>query len=234
VSSVDDATYDIRIWGIQKYKGKRGTTYTVRWRVAGTKPQRTFTTLKLAESFRTDLLVAAREGLPFDIQSGLPVSMRRRNVSRTWYQHAMEFVVVKWPHISPRHRKGIAEALTNVTTVLVSTTDRAPAAAELRRALYRWAFNAPAQASEVPDEHFAAIQWIEAASLPLSSLREAPVLRKALEALATTLDGHAAAPSTVARKRAVFVRGHEKVPTGGQAEVPAGGQIEVPTLRVVS
>jgi len=30
------------------------------------------------------------------------------------------------------------------------------------------------------------------------------------------------------------VRGHEKVPTGGQVEVPAGGQIEVPTLRVVS
>ena len=31
-----------------------------------------------------------------------------------------------------------------------------------------------------------------------------------------------------------FVRGHEKVPTGGQVEVPTGGQIEVPTLRVVS
>jgi hypothetical protein len=30
------------------------------------------------------------------------------------------------------------------------------------------------------------------------------------------------------------VRGHEKVPTGGQVGVPAGGQIEVPTLRVVS
>ena len=27
------------------------------------------------------------------------------------------------------------------------------------------------------------------------------------------------------------VRGHEKVPTGGQVEVPAGGQLEVPTLR---
>jgi integrase len=49
-----------------------------------------------------------------------------------------------------------------------------------------------------------ATDLIENASLPLSSLGEAPVLRKALEALATTLDGHAAAPSTVARKRAVF------------------------------
>lgn len=32
----------------------------------------------------------------------------------------------------------------------------------------------------------------------------------------------------------ILVRGHEKVPTGGQVEVPIGGQVEVPTLRVVS
>ena len=31
-----------------------------------------------------------------------------------------------------------------------------------------------------------------------------------------------------------FVRGHEKVPTGGQVVVSVGGQLEVPTVRVVS
>lgn len=30
------------------------------------------------------------------------------------------------------------------------------------------------------------------------------------------------------------VRGHEKVPTGGQVVVSVGGQLEVPTVRVVS
>jgi hypothetical protein len=30
------------------------------------------------------------------------------------------------------------------------------------------------------------------------------------------------------------VRGHEKVPTGGQVEVPTGGQIKVPPVFVVS
>jgi hypothetical protein len=30
------------------------------------------------------------------------------------------------------------------------------------------------------------------------------------------------------------VRGHEKVPAGGQVEVATGGQVKVPTLRVVS
>src|SRR5680860_51517 len=204
VSTPDGLTYDVRVWAIHKYTGKRGSTYTVKWGVAGNKPQRTFTTLKLAEAFRTDLLVATRDGVLFDIETGLPVTMRRKNASRTWYEHAKEFAVEKWPHVSPRHRKGIAETLTNVTTVLVSTHERAPSEGELREALYRWAFNAPAQQTDVPDEYFAAISWIEDASVPLRSLQEAPVLRKALNALATTLDQRAAAPSTVARKRAVF------------------------------
>jgi integrase len=204
VSVPDGLTYDVRIWAIHRYKGKRGTTYTVKWGVAGEKAQRTFATQKLAEGFRTELLVAARDGALFDVASHLPVSMRKRQTSRSWYEHAKEFVEEKWPHVSPRHRKGIAETMTNVTTVLVSTDDAAPNPSELRTALYRWAFNATANRSEVPDAYFTAINWIENASIPLSSLRDVPVLRKALNALAITLDGRAAAPSTVARKRAVF------------------------------
>lgn len=41
-------------------------------------------------------------------------------------------------------------------------------------------------------------------------------------------------PSRMRRPTGAGVRGHEKVPTGGQVEVPIGGQVEVPTLRVVS
>jgi hypothetical protein len=58
----DDPSYDVHVWGIHVYKGKRGTTYTVRWQVAGSPHQRTFTTRKLAESFRAGLLTAARGG----------------------------------------------------------------------------------------------------------------------------------------------------------------------------
>ena len=200
----DGLTYDVRIWSIHRYKGKRGTTYTVKWRVAGKKQQRTFTTLRLAESFRSDLLVAAREGVLFDVATGLPTTMRHTRTHGTWFEHAKAFVAEKWPHVSPRHRKGIAETMTNLTMALVATKDGAPPDAELRRALYRHAFNAPAQRGEVPDEHFTALQWIEDASIPLSSLGDATVLRQALSALSKTLDGSAAAPSTVARKRAVF------------------------------
>jgi integrase len=204
VSLPDGLTYDVRVWGISRYKGKRGTTYTVKWGVAGKKPQRTFSTRKLAEAFRSELLVAAREGVLFDVDTGLPVTMRRRKADRTWFEHAKEFVAEKWPHVSPRHRKGIAESLSNVTTALLADTAGAPPDDELRRALYRWAFNGAAQRDEVPDEYFVAISYIEVASVPLTSLQEAPVLRKALRALSMTLDGRPAAPSTVARKRAVF------------------------------
>jgi integrase len=204
VTVADGLSYDVRVWQIHKYKGKRGTTYTVKWRAGGKKQQRTFSTLKLAEAFRSDLVVAARDGVLFEVATGLPITIRRSKSAKTWFEHAKDFVTEKWPHVSPRHRKGIAETMTNVTVALVSTTDGAPTETELRRALYRWAFNAPAQRGDVPDEHFTAVRWLEHASVPLSTLQEAPVLRRALNALSTTLDGRAAAPSTVARKRAVF------------------------------
>ena len=45
-------TLDVQVWGVRRYKGKRKTTYTVRWRVEGRILQKTFDTIKLAESFR--------------------------------------------------------------------------------------------------------------------------------------------------------------------------------------
>ena len=204
MSAASNLTFHVRIWGIHRYDGKRGMTYTVKWGVAGKKLQKTFTTKKLAEGFRTDLLVAARDGVLFDVDTGLPVTMRRQQTSRTWYEHAVEFMQEKWSHVSPRHRKGIAESLTTVTIALVSTAERAPSEAVLRQALYRWAFNATARKDDVPDEYFEAVRWVEDNSIALSALREAPVVRQALRALSLTLDGRPAAPSTVARKRAVF------------------------------
>jgi hypothetical protein len=69
------------------------------------------------------------------------------------FEHAKEFVAEKWPHVSARHCKGIAESLSNVATALLADTAGAPPDAELRRAVYRWAFNAAAQRDEVPDEY---------------------------------------------------------------------------------
>ena len=72
-----DTTYDVRIWSIQEKVGARGKSYVVRWRVAGRRWKATFKTAALADSFRSDLLAAARKGEAFDTTTGRPVSMLR-------------------------------------------------------------------------------------------------------------------------------------------------------------
>ena len=54
-------------------------------------------------------------GEPFDERSGLPAALAPTTVPVTWYRHACAFVDLKWPHASPRHRKGIAEVLRRYT-----------------------------------------------------------------------------------------------------------------------
>ena len=68
-------TYDVRVWNIEVYRGKTTTSYLVWWRVAGRRFKQRFKTRALADSFRSELLTAARKGEPFDIGSGRPQSM---------------------------------------------------------------------------------------------------------------------------------------------------------------
>lgn len=197
-------TFDVRIWTIHRYKGARGTTYTVKWGVAGRRHQRTFATHKLAEAFRADLLVASRQGVPFFLKGGLPATLQTPEPAPTWLEHAMQYVSVKWPAASPRHRRGIAESLTDVTLAVVAVGNGAPKGAELRRVLYSWAFNATARERPLPDGLSAAFTWLQRHSPLLSELEGAALLRTALDRLAIRQDGSPAAPSTVARKRATL------------------------------
>ena len=122
----DDASYDIRVWALSKYKGRRGTTYTVTWLVAGSRHQRTFATLKLADSFRANLMADARSGVQFFASDGLPSSMRPDQTDGSWYAHACAFMDMKWAHASPGHRRSLADALVAVTTAMVTNSRDAP------------------------------------------------------------------------------------------------------------
>src|SRR4051812_42558837 len=93
-------SFDVRIHGIRRYEGARRTTYTVRWRVDAASFQQTFATKKLAEAYRVGLIVAARDGEPFEVRNGLPTSMQDIKPSPTWLQHAMAYVAMKWPRAS--------------------------------------------------------------------------------------------------------------------------------------
>jgi integrase len=206
------SSYDVRIWSIREHKGKdRATgkprsTYRVRWAVAGKDCGESFQTKALAESFRSKLITAQREGIAFDEATGLPEPMARELNSRTWYEHALAFVDMKWPRASAKHRKGIAESLATVTPALLASERGRPTDREIRAALYGWSFNkARRDAGAPPGELAPAVAWLAANTIKLSTLVDEPSrVRRALDALTVGIKGKNAAPSTVARKRAIF------------------------------
>jgi integrase len=198
-------TYNVRIFGILRNQTAKGYSYTVRWQVAARRFRETFATRALAESFRSKLITAQREGIAFEETSGLPEPMARELTSRSWYEHAVAFVDMKWPRAAAKHRRSIAEALATVTPALLATERGAPSDEDIRRALYTWVFNKSRRDGGAPPNDLApVVKWLSTNTIKLHGLKDAAIVRKALDLLATRLDGKAAAATTVARKRAVF------------------------------
>lgn len=200
-----ETTYDVSIWSTDVYKGKRATTYYVRWAVAGKRWKEPFKAKALAESFRADLVSAARKGEAFDIASGRPVSMQRNDRDMSWYEFACAFVDMKWPRVAATTRRTHAEALTAVTAALFTTERGRPDAKVIRAALCRWGFNTNRRNDpDMPVEIAAALRWIESHTRPVSALKNAEVLRPVLDGLTVRLDGKPAAPSVVSRRRKIL------------------------------
>ncbi|HYS34039.1 MAG TPA: integrase, partial [Pseudonocardiaceae bacterium] len=198
-------TYDVRIWKTEVYEGKRGTTYYVRWKVAGKPWREPFKGKALADGFRSDLVAAARKGEAFDIESGRPVSMQRAARDMPWYEFACKFVDMKWPRVAATTRRTHAEALTRVTTALFTNDHGKPDDQLIRTALCRWAFNTNRRDhKDRPADIREALRWIETHTRPVSALNRPEVLRPVLDGLTMRLDGTPAAPSVVSRKRKIL------------------------------
>lgn len=199
-------TYDVRFQQITASKGKRGTTHRVRWRVEGRERNRTFETRALADSYRAQLVSAARRGDPFDTDSGLPSSMRPKQVGPTWLEHAMATIDMKWPDSSPSHRKSTAEAFVTVTCALMRDGETYRQADVLRSALRHWSFNSAARrrSSAPPAEYAQALSWAERRSRPLTDLADPSTIRDVLAACGQRLDGRPASHSVATRKRAAL------------------------------
>lgn len=139
---MNDISYNARIYKTEIYKGAKATTYYVRWRVVGApKPFREpFRHSAQAESYRSKLLTAAREGEAFNTTTGRPVAWQRDESKEpadrpvTWYALTLDYAAAKWKYVSPNQRRSIAEALTDATEVLF-TTEAPYTRGELRRRL---------------------------------------------------------------------------------------------------
>ncbi|MFJ8463085.1 tyrosine-type recombinase/integrase [Streptomyces swartbergensis] len=158
----------------------------------------------LAESRRAQLITAAREGEPFDVDSGLPKSMVDKERDISWYEHARNYIEMKWDDSPGNTRRTLSEAMATVTPAFVKDTKGMPDARTVRRALYSWAFNKNRWDEEVPPDVAKVLDWFQRKSLPVSALSDRLVVRAALNALSKKLDGKTAAAGTISRKRAIF------------------------------
>lgn len=195
-------TYSVRISNLGTNSAGNAE---VRWRTDKRPHSRSFKSKPLADSFRAELLTAVRAGEAFDVTSGLPDSMlRKQRTGPSWFEHAVAYVDRKWRRLAPNSRTSIADALATITPALIGPTRGAPPK-HLRDALYRWAFNPSRPADDRPPEVRAALEWISKASLPLAALGEdGDLVTRALDALAVKMNGQPAAANTVRRKRAVL------------------------------
>lgn len=202
------ASHEVHVWKLAVRKTRR-RGHGVRWSVAGHEFSKWFTTRALADNHRAGLLRAARQGEAVDTETGLPESAARQQAAVTWFDLACRFVDVKWPHLAARTRMSLADALATLTPVLVTTTRGMPEQKILRAALYGWAFHKERRAACEPDDDTAAaIGWIRASSLKVVTLdekdRRSELIRRALDAIALTMDGRPAAATVAGRKRSVF------------------------------
>jgi hypothetical protein len=135
---MDNITYNVRIWKTEVYKGAKVTTYKVRWKTGDTPPwKEPFPNSAQAESFRSALVTAARNGEAFPIDTGRPVSWGRQDNSMSWYDFCVLYVDIKWKHSAAKRRATIAWTLVAVLPPMIATPKAAPEPKAMRRALRR-------------------------------------------------------------------------------------------------
>lgn len=213
---MEEITYDVRVYATDVYKGANFTTYTVRWKCGGKKKSESFRHSGQADSFRSKLLSAAKDGKAFSVKTGRPVEWEREKPkepekpSVTWYTLTLDYAKAKWKFASPNQRRSIAEALTDATEALFTAEPPYPRT-EIRRALTTWAYSArlrPNAPAAPPEEIAPVLKWLETATIAVASLGAPETsgihARAILDRISSTQADKPAAANTANRKRAVL------------------------------
>jgi integrase len=227
-----------RVYGVRIYKMNEVPSarpggpmkYRLRWKLPGRdRPfAETFASLPELDSFRSELVTAQNRGEPFDLDTGLPISMLlaepddEETPRVSFLAFAREYAGMKWPDVSAKSRETIAQTLSAVAVAMVEDAPQRPNGNTLWRVLSTYAFvpslwpdderpervprsPSPYGKAELPSDQRKALAWIESASLPLASLADAKTARRALDKLKVTQDGSKAAESYFRRRRGVLV-----------------------------
>lgn len=199
-----ETTYKVRIWKIDVYKGKRKSTFTVRWSVNGEEKRSPHGTLPLAEAFRSSLITAASKGEVFDVASGLPVSLlKAMKTGKSWFEFAIEYADRRWPKTSASQRKNTAQVLMMVTVALCGGFPDEFQPVRVRTALRDWAYNKDRRES-APADVVDIIEWTKRNSPSMLAWTDTEVITAALDAIGTLLNGKPAAKSSIRRDRSIL------------------------------
>lgn len=198
-------TYKVRIWTTRIRKNAKGkvTSYQVRWEVDGCPKGQSFKNSAQADSFRSDLVSAAKHGEAFDVDSGFPVRMLRKEPpDAVWLAFAQDFVDMKWPDLAPKSRKSLIDSL---IVVSVAMLDDEPGFDQklLYRALRR-SLNPTTRQENQADDLEQALRWIASHSRKASELSDPETLRTVLSTLERKQDGGRAAQDTIRLRRTTF------------------------------
>jgi integrase len=202
-------TFDVRVYRTEIYKGTKVTTYKVRWKTGTRLFKQPFRNAAQADSFRSSLLMAARRGEAFSLDTGRPQSWRRDEPAASWFDLTLEYTAAKWPYVSPNHRRSIAEALTDATEAMLANGTGSWTRDQIRAALRTWAYSSRMRGQDsAPDDLIPLVSWLRTATVPVAELAKpgtGPARARALlERVSQKLDGTAAAANTANRKRAVL------------------------------
>ena len=203
-------TFKVRFWEIADWakskdkKKKKGRPYGVRWVTERKSHSEWYATKALANSRRSELMQAAREGEPFDIDSGLPATELKRRNSLSFVEFAQSYMDMKWADAAAKTRTSTVDALATAGTVFVRDAGGRPEATDLRRVLTSRLLPPTTRDGEFSPEDREAVAWIVRQSRPLYDLTDVVAMREMLDALATRLDGKSAAATVYRRKRAVL------------------------------
>jgi hypothetical protein len=206
---LSDVSYDVRVQKVEKRRNKKGvvTSHRICWTVQRRLHRQSFRAAAQADAFRSELIMAVRKGEAFSLRTGRPISWVSQPTTLSWYAFSVAYCKAKWPYASPNHRRGIAEALTDVTEAAL-LTEPGPDRENLRAAL-RWSYSTGIRdGGEPPPSLAKAVAWLEANTVKLDAFGErsaaAGLARQMLARLSQTKGGLPAAANTANRKRMVL------------------------------
>ncbi|MFD4195931.1 tyrosine-type recombinase/integrase [Amycolatopsis thermoflava] len=199
-------SYNVKVWAIQtRYrtdsKGKRvPARYIVRWMVEKERFDQTFRVFPQADSFRSELVSAAKRGEPFDVETGRPVQANRKTDRARWFQFSCDYVDMKWDDSSPKYRSSIADSMTAITLAMLRPDADAPSVKELSLALRR-AYNKNTRGSAHLEDIARSIRWLERNTREVRDIEKPEVFRAVVASLDKRKDGGRAAHDTVRLRR---------------------------------